>query len=205
MRREGPRGRERLEKACIFARVTPLQKLMIVDALNQQGHFTAVTGDGVNDAPALRKAHIGVAMGTGTDVAKETASIIVADDNFASLVAGIEEGRFAYDNIRKVVYLLISTGGAEIVLFSLALFSGLPLPLGAVQLLWLNLVTNGIQDVALAFEGGETGSDVKGAPPAKRRVVQSTDGLADSGFRTDHGAARLLDLGLAAGSGHGGA
>jgi Ca2+-transporting ATPase len=148
---------ERLSRVSVFARVTPLQKLMIVDALNQQGHFTAVTGDGVNDAPALRKAHIGVAMGTGTDVAKETASIIVADDNFASLVAGIEEGRFAYDNIRKVVYLLISTGGAEIVLFTLSLLCGLPLPLGAVQLLWLNLVTNGIQDVALAFEGGEPG------------------------------------------------
>lgn len=147
-----------LGRTRLFARVTPLQKLMIVDALNRQGHFTAVTGDGVNDAPALRKAHIGVAMGTGTDVAKETASIIVADDNFASLVAGIEEGRFAYDNIRKVVYLLISTGGAEIVLFALALCSGLPIPLGAVQLLWLNLVTNGIQDVALAFEGGEPGA-----------------------------------------------
>lgn len=153
----GKAWHERLDKVSIFARVTPLQKLMIVDALNKQGHFTAVTGDGVNDAPALRKAHIGVAMGTGTDVAKETASIIVADDNFASLVAGIEEGRFAYDNIRKVVYLLISTGGAEIVLFSLALCFGLPIPLGAVQLLWLNLVTNGIQDVALAFEGGEKG------------------------------------------------
>jgi magnesium-transporting ATPase (P-type) len=100
-------------------------------------------------------------------VAKETASIIIADDNFASLVAGIEEGRFAYDNIRKVVYLLISTGGAEIVLFSLALLSGLPLPLGAVQLLWLNLVTNGIQDVALAFEGGE--------PGVMRRKPRSTD------------------------------
>ncbi|NIQ12010.1 MAG: HAD-IC family P-type ATPase, partial [Gammaproteobacteria bacterium] len=147
----------RLKRTRVFARVTPLQKLMIVDELNQQGHFTAVTGDGVNDAPALRKAHIGVAMGTGTDVAKETAAIIAADNNFASLVAGVEEGRHAYNNIRKVVYLLISTGGAEIVLFSLSLLCQLPIPLGAVQLLWLNLVTNGIQDVALAFEGGEPG------------------------------------------------
>ena len=160
---DDPAGWDDFERVSVFARVTPLQKLMIVEAFNRQGHFTAVTGDGVNDAPALRKAHIGVAMGTGTDVAKETASIIVADDNFASLVAGIEEGRFAYDNIRKVVYLLISTGGAEIVLFCLALVSGLPLPLGAVQLLWLNLVTNGIQDVALAFEGGEPG--VMSRPP----------------------------------------
>ena len=149
---------ERLKKVNVYSRVAPLQKLAIVEALNRQGHFTAVTGDGVNDAPALRKAHIGVAMGSGTDVAKETASIILADDNFASLVSGIEEGRFAYDNIRKVVYLLISTGGAEVVLFSLSLATGLPIPLGAVQLLWLNLVTNGIQDVALAFEGGEPGA-----------------------------------------------
>lgn len=153
----GAEWQQRIHNVGVFARVTPLQKLMIVEALSQQGHFTAVTGDGVNDAPALRKAHIGVAMGSGTDVAKETAEIIVADDNFASLVAGVEEGRFAYDNIRKVVYLLISTGGAEIVLFILALLCNLPLPLGAVQLLWLNLVTNGIQDVALAFEGGEPG------------------------------------------------
>jgi len=160
---DDPQWQETFDRTGVFARVTPLQKLMIVETLNQRGHFTAVTGDGVNDAPALRKAHIGVAMGTGTDVAKETAAIIVADDNFASLVAGIEEGRFAYDNIRKVVYLLISTGGAEIVLFSLALVAGLPLPLGAVQLLWLNLVTNGIQDVALAFEGGEPG--VMSHPP----------------------------------------
>ena len=164
---DGSGWRDDFNRISVFARVTPLQKLTIVEALNRQGHFTAVTGDGVNDAPALRKAHIGVAMGTGTDVAKETASIIIADDNFASLVAGIEEGRFAYDNIRKVVYLLISTGGAEIVLFSLALLSGLPLPLGAVQLLWLNLVTNGIQDVALAFEGGE--------PGVMRRKPRSTD------------------------------
>ncbi len=154
---------EVVKKASVFSRVAPLQKLDIVVALGMLGHFVAVTGDGVNDAPALRRANIGVAMGSGTDVAKDTASIIITDDNFASIESGVEEGRFAYDNIRKVVYLLISTGGAEIVLFSLALLTGLPLPLMAVQLLWLNLVTNGIQDVALAFEGGEPGS--MGRPP----------------------------------------
>jgi len=144
-----------LERNNVFARVTPQQKLQIVDALIEKGNFVAVTGDGVNDAPALRRANIGVAMGSGTDVAKETGDMIVVDDNFSSIVAGIEEGRFAYDNVRKVIYLLISTGMAEIVLFMTAILMGLPLPLLAVQLLWLNLVTNGIQDVALAFEGGE--------------------------------------------------
>jgi magnesium-transporting ATPase (P-type) len=147
-----------LEKAHVFARVTPMQKMQIVDALVRRGHFVAVTGDGVNDAPALRRANIGVAMGSGTDVAKDTSSMIVTDDTFSSIVAGVEEGRIAYDNIRKVTFLLISTGLAEVILFILALFAGLPIPLLAVQLLWLNLVTNGIQGVALAFEAGESGT-----------------------------------------------
>ncbi len=142
----------------VFARVSPTQKLEIVESLINQGEFVAVTGDGVNDAPALRRANIGVAMGSGTDVAKEISSMIVTDDNFSSIVSGVEEGRFAYDNVRKVIYLLISTGAAEVALFVVSILAGLPLPLIAVQLLWLNLVTNGIQDVALAFEGGEPGA-----------------------------------------------
>lgn len=149
----------------VFARVSPAQKLEIVDVLIRKGEFVAVTGDGVNDAPALKKANIGVAMGSGTDVAKEVGSMIVLDDNFKSIIAGVEEGRFAYDNVRKVIYLLISTGAAEIILFLASIFAGLPLPLLAVQLLWLNLVTNGIQDVALAFEGGEPGAMKR--PPRK--------------------------------------
>ena len=146
---------DRVRSGRIFARVSPVQKLEIVDAMVRDGHFVAVTGDGVNDAPALRRANIGVAMGSGTDVAKDTSSMIITDDDFSSIVAGIEEGRYAYDNIRKVTWLLVSTGFAEIILFTLALVFGFPLPLLAVQLLWLNLVTNGIQDVTLAFEAGE--------------------------------------------------
>jgi len=152
-----------VEKSRVFARVTPIQKLHIVEALANLGHFVAVTGDGVNDAPALRKAHIGVAMGSGTDVAKDVSSLIITDDNFASIEAGVEEGRFAYDNVRKVTYLLISTGAAEIILFALSIVAGTPIPLFAAQLLWLNLVTNGIQDVALAFEAGE--GDAMKRPP----------------------------------------
>jgi magnesium-transporting ATPase (P-type) len=145
-----------LETARVFARVAPHQKLELVNAARRLGHFVAVTGDGVNDAPALRVANIGVAMGkSGTDVAREAAELVLSDDNFATIIAGVEEGRVAYDNIRKVIYLLISTGAAEVVLVCLALLAGLPLPLLAVQLLWLNLVTNGIQDVALAFEPSE--------------------------------------------------
>ena len=147
-----------VEKARVFARVTPVQKLAIVDTLIRAGHFVAVTGDGVNDAPALRRAHIGIAMGSGADIAKDNASMIITDDRFSSIVSGIEEGRYAYDNIRKVVYLLVSTGAAEVILFTCSLIAGLPLPLMAVQLLWLNLVTNGIQDVGLAFEPGEKGA-----------------------------------------------
>jgi Ca2+-transporting ATPase len=145
-----------VRRARVFARVTPRQKLELVNAARALGHFVAVTGDGVNDAPALRASHIGVAMGKGgTDVAREAADLVLSDDNFASIVAGVEEGRVAFDNVRKVIYLLISTGAAEVFLVGAAVASGLPLPLLPVQLLWLNLVTNGIQDVALAFEPGE--------------------------------------------------
>jgi magnesium-transporting ATPase (P-type) len=156
--------------AHVFARVEPSQKLDIVHSLQRNGHFVAVSGDGANDAPALKAAQVGVAMGkSGTDVARETAEIIITDDNFNSIVSGVEEGRISYANVRKVIFLLISTGAAELVLFTLALFTGLPLPLLAVQLLWLNLVTNGIQHVALAFEPGE-GDELlqKPRPPSER-------------------------------------
>ena len=136
----------------VFARVTPMQKLKIVESLKRQGEFVAVTGDGVNDAPAIKAANIGVAMGSGTDVAKSTAKMIVIDDNFSSIVAGIEEGRNAYSNIRKISIMLLSCGFAEVLFFVLSIIAGLDIPLVAIQLLWLNLVTDGLQDMALSFE-----------------------------------------------------
>ncbi|WP_413586544.1 cation-translocating P-type ATPase [Bdellovibrio sp. HCB274] len=140
----------------VFARVEPQQKLQIVQHLTKNGFFVAVTGDGANDAPALKAANVGVAMGlSGTDVAKETADLIVADDRFSSIVAGVEQGRIVYNNLRKVVYLLISTAAAEILVFILSFIFDTPMPLTAAQILWLNLVTNGIQDIGLAFEPGE--------------------------------------------------
>ena len=149
---------ETVSRVRVYARVAPRQKLDIVEAARRAGHFVAVTGDGVNDAPALRAANIGVAMGkSGTDVARETADLVISDDNFATIVAGVEEGRIAFDNIRNVIFLQVSTGAAELVAMMLAIAAGLPLPLLPVQLLWLNLVTNGIQDVALAFEPGAPG------------------------------------------------
>jgi calcium-translocating P-type ATPase len=149
---------EELKDKTVFSRVTPTQKMKIVIAFQTLGHYVAVTGDGVNDAPALRHANIGVAMGkSGTDIAKASSDLILTDDNFASIVDGIEEGRRAHDNIRKVIYLLISTGFAELVLVMLSFITGLPLPLLPVQLLWLNLVTNGIQDVMLGLESAEPG------------------------------------------------
>jgi len=154
---EGAHGLDQLtRRARVYARVTPDQKLSIVLSLARTGHFVAVTGDGVNDAPALKHAHVGVAMGRkGTEVAKESADIVLTDDNFASIVNGIREGRVAYANIRKVIFMVVSTGAAEMILFLLAIPLGMPMPLLPVQLLWLNLVTNGIQDVALATEQAE--------------------------------------------------
>ena len=157
--------------ARVFARVEPAQKHAIVASLTRQGHIVAATGDGANDAPALHHAHVGVAMGrSGTDVAKEAGGIVVTDDRFGSIAAGVEEGRIAYANVRKVIQLLISTGAGELVLVIAAIAIGLPLPLLAVQLLWLNLVTNGIQDVALAFEPGE-GDEMSRPPRSPREPI----------------------------------
>ena len=148
----------------VYARVAPRQKMEIVQSFIKQGEFVAVTGDGINDAPALKHAHIGISMGKrGSDMARESSDMILTDDNFASIVQGIKQGRIVYNNIRKVIFLLISTGAAEITLIMLSIISGLPLPLLPLQLLWLNLVTNGIQDVALVFEP-EEGNELQQKP-----------------------------------------
>lgn len=153
-------------RARIFARMAPEDKVAIATSMARDGHFVAMTGDGVNDAPALRHSHVGVAMGrNGTDIARESADIVITDDNFASIVSGIREGRVVYGNIRKVIFMQVSTGAAELLLFLFALPLGLPVPLLPSQLLWLNLVTNGIQDVALAAERAE--GDELSRPPRR--------------------------------------
>ena len=158
----------RLARTSVVARATPGDKLRVVRAAQTSGADVAVTGDGVNDAPALRQANLGVAMGrSGSDVAREAADLVITDDDFSSIVAGVREGRVAYDNVRKVTYLLISTGAGEVLAVTGALALGLPVPFTAVQLLWLNLVTNGIQDVALGFEPPER--DVLQRPPRAAR------------------------------------
>jgi calcium-translocating P-type ATPase len=150
--------RRRVPDVTVYARVTPEDKLRVVRALQHHGEVVAVTGDGVNDAPALRAAAIGVAMGrSGTDVAREASDMVLTDDNFVSIVNAVEQGRITFDNVRKASFFLISTGAATIVAILAGLWIGLPLLMLPAQLLWLNLVTNGLQDKALAFEPGEAG------------------------------------------------
>jgi Ca2+-transporting ATPase len=152
------------EKVDVYARVSPAHKVRIVEALKKQGHVVAMTGDGVNDAPALKRANIGVAMGiTGTDVSKETADMVLTDDNYASIVSAVQEGRVIYSNIRKFVYYLLSCNMGEIMVVFLATLFGWPLPLTAIQLLTLNLVTDGAPALALGLEKGDP--DIMDRPP----------------------------------------
>lgn len=158
-----------LGRTAVFGRVAPEHKLRIVESLQRQGHVVAMTGDGVNDAPALAKADIGVAMGiTGTEVAKEASAMVITDDNFATIVSAVEQGRIIFNNIRKAVYYLFSTSAAEILALMSALIAGLPLPLRAVQILWVNLVTDGALTVNLVMEKAE-GDEMK-RPPLRRNA-----------------------------------
>jgi P-type Ca2+ transporter type 2C len=144
---------EMVEEIAIYARVSPEHKIRIVEALRKKDHIAAMTGDGVNDAPALKKADIGVAMGkTGTDVAREASKMILTDDNFASIVNAVEEGRGIYDNIRKFIFFLLSCNISEVLIIFIAVMIGLPLPLVAIQILWMNLVTDGLPALALGVE-----------------------------------------------------
>ncbi|WBH17846.1 cation-translocating P-type ATPase [Sphingomonas radiodurans] len=162
----------------VFARIEPVQKMEIVRVLAASGELVAVTGDGVNDAPALQAAHIGVAMGlAGTDVARGAADLVLADDNFASIVAGVEEGRVTYGNVRAIVIVLLATGLAEIGMFIGAVALGLPMPLTAVQLLWLNLVTNGSQDVMLGFGRGD-GKELRQPPRSREAPILDRSAIA---------------------------
>ena len=152
----------------VFARVTPEHKLRIVQQLKENGEVVAITGDGVNDAPALRAAHLGIAMGkTGSDVAREASDLVLADDNFATITSAIEEGRVVFANIRKATFFLLSTAGGEILAIMVSVLAGWPLPFTAAQILWINLVTDSLEDIALAFEPGEP--DLLRHPPRPRR------------------------------------
>jgi Ca2+-transporting ATPase len=164
-----------VDEVSVFARVAPEHKLRIVRALQEKGHIVSMTGDGVNDAPALRKADIGVAMGiTGTDVSKEASDLVLLDDNFATIVAAVKEGRTIYDNIRKFVRFSVAGNIGKVLVMLLAPFLGKPLPLLPLQLLWLNLLTDGLLGLGMGVENPE-------ADTMKRKPYLPTEGVFSRG------------------------
>jgi Ca2+-transporting ATPase len=175
---EGPEHLARhVEDVVVYARTTPEQKLDIVEAWRSRGHVVAMTGDGVNDAPALRRADVGVAMGRlGTEVAKEAADVVLTDDNFATILGAVREGRRIYDNIRRFVRYGLTGGSGEIWAIFLAPFVRLPLPLLPIQILWINLLTHGLPGVALGVEPAER--DVLSRPPRRPGESVFAGGLA---------------------------
>jgi Ca2+-transporting ATPase len=161
-----------LETATVFARVSPQHKVRIVDALRRQGHVVGMTGDGVNDAPALKRADIGIAMGiSGTDVTRETADMVLTDDNFASIVSAVEQGRIIFSNIRKFVYFLLTCNVGEIGTIFFGTLFGWPVPLTAIQLLWMNLLTDGAPALALGMEKKEPGIMDRPPRPASQPII----------------------------------
>jgi len=148
---------EILDKIQIYSRVEPKHKMRIIDAWQDRGEVVAMTGDGINDAPALKKADIGIALGSGTAVAKESSDLILLNDSFSIIVKAVEEGRVIIDNIRKVITYLLSDSFTEVILIGTSIFVGAPLPIIAAQILWVNLIEDGLPDVALAFEPKEKG------------------------------------------------
>jgi Ca2+-transporting ATPase len=163
---------KQVEVTDVFARVSPEHKLRIVEALRANDEVVAMTGDGVNDAPSIKRANIGVAMGiTGTDVAKESADMVLTDDNYASIVSAVEQGRIIYDNIRKFVFFLLSSNVAEIMIIFLATLAGVPSPLTVIQLLWLNLLTDGAPALALAMEKGDPDIMKRQPRPTREPII----------------------------------
>ncbi len=194
-----------VEEVAVYARVSPQHKVKIVDALKARGHIVAMTGDGVNDAPALKRSNIGVAMGiTGTDVSKETADMVLTDDNYASIVAAIEQGRIIYSNIRKFVYYLLSCNMAEIAILLVAMLAGWPLPLLPIQLLMLNLITDGLPALALGMEKGDP--DIMDQPPRPvREPIINRDmiiGIAVQTVAISLAVLTAFQIGLEAGEAH---
>jgi Ca2+-transporting ATPase len=167
---------EAISHTSVFARVLPEQKLDLVRALQRRQQVVAMTGDGVNDAPALRQSDIGVAMGiTGTDVSREAADMVLLDDNFATIVAAVEEGRLVYENVRRFIRYILGSNVGELITIALAPILGLPVPLSPMQILWMNLVTDGLPALALAVESSD--ADLMRRRPAGRNETIFSRGL----------------------------